>query len=136
MKRQPDGNYKNMAVLKETTEEVDAVGLHCCLIRRNVFEALPGPDWFYYPRRSSFDEHRKSEDVAFCEEAKALGFRIGSTSKVRTGHYSLVPTGWETHHEWLNANKLIEKFGVKPDGTPIVPGEFIGEGSEHAQVSK
>lgn len=134
MKRQADGNYKNMAVLKETTEEVDAVGLHCCLIRRSVFEALPGPDYFYYPRRTSPTEHRKSEDVAFCEEAKALGFRIGSTSKVRTGHYSLVPTGWETHHEWLNANKLIEKFGIKPDGTPISPSEFIGEGSEHAEM--
>ena len=112
MQRMPDGNYRNVAVLQEVTMPVDAVGLHFCLIRRKVFETLPGPDWFYYPRRTQADEHRKSEDVAFCEDAIAAGFKIGSTSVVKTGHYSTIPTGYESHHEWLKVNNLIDKFGV------------------------
>ena len=124
MKRQPDGNYKNLAVLKEFTDDVDAVGLHFCLMRRKVFETMPGPDWFYYPRRASADEHRKSEDVAFCEDALAAGFKIGSTSRVQTGHYSVVPTGYETHHEWLKVNQIVNKFGVDAEGKPIDPAAY------------
>lgn len=152
MQRMPDGNYRNVAVLQEVTLPVDAVGLHFCLIRRKVFETMPGPDWFWYPRRKpwarvagtdnqwrelidgepglvlwdkSMVEHRKSEDVAFCEEALAAGFKIGSTSKVTTGHYSVIPTGYETHHDWLRANQLVEKFGVDPvTGVPKVPDAY------------
>lgn len=125
MQRMEDGNYRNVAVLQEITAPVDAVGLHFCLIRRKVFEALGGPDWFWYPRRVLKEEHRKSEDVAFCEEALAAGFKIGSTSKVQTGHYSVIPTGYESHHEWLRANQLVEKFGIDPaTGVPKFPDAF------------
>ena len=124
MQRMPDGNYRNVAVLQEVTMPVDAVGLHFCLIRRKVFETLPGPDWFYYPRRTQADEHRKSEDVAFCEDAIAAGFKIGSTSVVKTGHYSTIPTGYESHHEWLRVNQLVEKFGVDANGAPINPEAY------------
>ena len=124
MQRMPDGNYRNVAVLQEVTMPVDAVGLHFCLIRRKVFETLPGPDWFYYPRRTRADEHRKSEDVAFCEDAIAAGFKIGSTSVVKTGHYSTIPTGYESHHEWLKVNNLIDKFGVDANGAPINPEAY------------
>ncbi len=124
MQRMPDGNYRNVAVLQEVTMPVDAVGLHFCLIRRKVFETLPGPDWFYYPRRTQADEHRKSEDVAFCEDAIAAGFKIGSTSVVKTGHYSTIPTGYESHHEWLKVNNLIDKFGVDANGAPINPEAY------------
>ena len=124
MQRMPDGNYRNVAVLQEVTMPVDAVGLHFCLIRREVFETLPGPDWFYYPRRTQADEHRKSEDVAFCEDAIAAGFKIGSTSVVKTGHYSTIPTGYESHHEWLRVNQLVEKFGVDANGAPINPEAY------------
>jgi hypothetical protein len=57
-------------------------------MRRKVFETLPGPDWFWYPKRVDAKEHRKSEDVAFSEIAQAAGFKLGSTSKVTTGHYN------------------------------------------------
>lgn len=125
MQRMPDGNYRNVAVLQEITAPVDAVGLHFCLIRRKVFETIAGPDWFYYPKRKGVTEHRKSEDVAFSEDALAAGFKIGSTSKVQTGHYSVIPTGWESHHEWLRVNQLVEKFGVDSNGTPINPEAYL-----------
>ncbi|MTV69864.1 hypothetical protein GM538_13975, partial [Streptococcus pneumoniae] len=72
-----DGNYRNVAVLEPVTLPVDAVGLHFCLMRRKVFETLPGPDWFYYPKRKEPKEHRKSEDVAFSEDAQRAGFKLG-----------------------------------------------------------
>ena len=137
MQRMPDGNYRNVAVLQEVTMPVDAVGLHFCLIRREVFETLPGPDWFYYPRRTQADEHRKSEDVAFCEDAIAAGFKIGSTSVVKTGHYSTIPTGYESHHEWLRVNQLVEKFGVDANGAPINPEAYAvanGVNGKHEPV--
>ena len=137
MQRMPDGNYRNVAVLQEVTMPVDAVGLHFCLIRRKVFETLPGPDWFYYPRRTRADEHRKSEDVAFCEDAIAAGFGIGSTSVVKTGHYSTIPTGYESHHEWLRVNQLVEKFGVDANGAPINPEAYAvanGVNGKHEPV--
>jgi len=125
MQRMADGNYRNVAVLQEVTLPVDAVGLHFCLMRRKVFETLPGPDWFWYPKRTDAKEHRKSEDVAFSEIAQAAGFKLGSTSKVTTGHYSVIPTGYETHHDWLRANQLVEKFGVDPvTGVPKVPDAY------------
>lgn len=137
MQRMPDGNYRNVAVLQEVTMPVDAIGLHFCLIRRKVFEETPGPDWFWYPRRKPWErvpgtknqwikteEHRKSEDVAFSEEILAAGFKIGSTSVVKTGHYSTIPTGYESHHEWLKVNNLIDKFGVDANGAPINPEAY------------
>jgi hypothetical protein len=138
MQRLPDGNYRNVAVLQPITLPVDAVGLHFCLMRRRVFEETPGPDWFWYPRRKPWvrvpgtknqwiktNEHRKSEDVAFSEEILAAGFTMAATSMVTTGHYSVIPTGWETHHDWLKANQLIEKFGVDPEtGVPKVPDAY------------
>lgn len=125
MQRMADGNYRNVAVLQEVTLPVDAVGLHFCLMRRKVFETLPGPDWFWYPKRTDAKEHRKSEDVAFSEIAQAAGFKLGSTSKVTTGHYSVIPTGYETHHDWLRANQLVERFGVDPvTGVPKVPDAY------------
>ena len=126
-----------IAVLQEVTLPVDAVGLHFCLMRRKVFETLPGPDWFSYPRRKVSAEHRKSEDVAFSEEAQAAGFKLGATSKVATGHYSTIPTGWETHHEWLKANQLVEKFGVDANGAPINPEAYAvanGVNGKHEPV--
>jgi len=133
MQRQPAGDYKNMAILQEITGPVDAVGLHFCLMRRKVFETLPGPDWFYYPRRKDPKEHRKSEDVAFSEDALAAGFKIGSTSKVQTGHYSVVPTGYETHHEWLRVNQIVNKFGIDANGKPVDPAAYVGDGAPNGK---
>lgn len=87
--------YNSATVTGEVTGDVDAVGLHFCLMRRRVFEgAAEFP--FYYPR----DNPGMSEDVAFCIDAQARGMRMGCTSYVRTGHYSTVCWGYETHAEW------------------------------------
>ena len=76
-------------------------------------------------------------DQPTVEEALAAGFKLGSTSKVTTGHYSTIPTGWETHHEWLKANQLVEKFGVDANGAPINPEAYAvanGVNGKHEPV--
>jgi hypothetical protein len=68
---------------------------------------------------------QRKKDAATRAEREAAGFKLGSTSKVTTGHYSTIPTGYETHHDWLRANQLVEKFGVDPvTGVPKVPDAY------------
>ncbi len=106
-------------------EETVMAGLHNTLIRREVFEKMLASepkvllgefDFFYYPRHI-----RESEDGAFCKEARRLGFRIGSTTKVKCGHITRVTTGWDSYQDylkyagvydrWQRYFELVEQFG-------------------------
>lgn len=57
--------------------ELEAGGCAGMLIRRDVIEAIESP-WFEYTDRS--------EDIVFCEKAKAAGFKIHADLSVRLGH--------------------------------------------------
>lgn len=113
-----------------TVQDVDMVGTHACLIRREVFVKMLGDhdpatfEWFYYPR------HRAdSEDGAFSAEAQAAGFRLGATTAVRAGHVSEVTTSWDSYQEYLQlsgrmpliarynalAHQIAEFTGERPD---------------------
>jgi GT2 family glycosyltransferase len=46
--------------------------LSCCLIAREVFEAVERP-WFQFRVRA--DGHQTGEDVFFCERAAKAGFK-------------------------------------------------------------
>jgi SAM-dependent methyltransferase len=99
----------------DATEEVGIVGTHACLFRRELFERMLGDadpdtfDWFYYPRHVQM-----SEDGAFSQEARALGFKLGATTAVRAGHVTEITTTWDTYQEYLDITgkrKLIERYG-------------------------
>lgn len=83
-------------------QDVDMIGTHACLFRREVFEKMLGDndpetfDWFFYPRHDA-----ASEDGAFSFEAQAAGFRLGATSAVRAGHVTEVTTSWESYQDYL-----------------------------------
>lgn len=87
------------------TDDVDVVGLHACLARREVFEAMLGDNdpetfnWFYYPR-----EGFNTEDAMFSFDAKKAGFRLGATSAVKASHLVHLPIGWETYQEYLGTS--------------------------------
>lgn len=92
------------------TTEVALIGLHATLIRREVFEAMLDEkpeiglkhfDFFFYPRHE-----KQSEDSAFSLEATRLGFRLGATTVIKTGHISRVVTGWETYQEFLTLSNI------------------------------
>jgi len=95
-------------------EDVDGIGLHCTIVRREVFERLLGDEdpqrheWFSYPRGQGI-----GEDIAFAIEAQAAGFRIGATTAIKAGHLSEVPTTWETYQDWMRVtgrNSLVERY--------------------------
>jgi hypothetical protein len=56
---------------------LEAGGCAGMLIRRHVLEAIP-PPWFEYTDRS--------EDIVFCEKAKAAGFELHCDLAARLGH--------------------------------------------------
>lgn len=103
MKRNANGEMmEHLVIDPDLTQDVDVVGTHACLFRREVFTRMLGdhnPDtfeWFYYPRH---DE--QSEDVAFSIEAQRAGFRLGVTSAVRAGHVTELVTNWDVYQEYL-----------------------------------
>jgi 2-polyprenyl-3-methyl-5-hydroxy-6-metoxy-1,4-benzoquinol methylase len=124
--RDIDGVLKKCLVLDETTEDVAIVGLHVCLIRREVFERLLGDndpetfDWFYYPRNSL-----ETEDAAFSMAAIAAGFRLGATTHVKAGHISNVTIGWETYQEYLHTSGEMERVWQSQELMPLIC-EFTG----------
>ena len=111
----------------DAVQDVDLVGTHAALFRREVFVKLLGDndpatfEWFFYPR------HREdSEDGAFSYEAQQAGFKLGATSAVRAGHLSEILTTWDSYQEYLahsGRTPLIQRYS---DLARMV-AEFTGE---------
>ena len=109
------GDTQQAMVWKDNhTEDTAMVGFHNALIRREVFEKMleqhPEIDvkdfnWAYYPRHGW-----QSEDGTFCDYARRLGFRIGSTTKVKAGHISRVVVGWDTYQEYLSTSGIADHW--------------------------
>lgn len=69
--------------------EVDAAGTGCMLIHRDVFADVGEPGrWFRWPTWLNDDGvlEQVSDDVDFCNRAKAAGKRIVAHGDVRCGH--------------------------------------------------
>ena len=67
-------------------QECDVVSMGCTLIKREVFEKLPGP-WYTFP-----ESH--TQDIAFCRYAKKDGgFSVFCDMGSLCGHYQEIPTG-------------------------------------------
>lgn len=62
--------------------EVGVVGMGCCLIKREVFEKVPEP-WFWWGPGES-----PSEDFNFCLKAAEYGYKINVYTSVRASHIS------------------------------------------------
>jgi len=60
--------------------EIDGCGMHFCLIKREVIEAIREP-WFRMPGWGS------GEDFYFCRKVRERGFPIYADLSVHTGHY-------------------------------------------------
>jgi hypothetical protein len=65
--------------------EVEGVGTGCLLIRRKVLEDIPCP-WFEYKWTGDDDGHMFTEDLIFCEKAKARGYKIFCDGTIQCGH--------------------------------------------------
>lgn len=70
--------------------EVDFVGAGCLLIHRDVLNAMSQP-WFEWrcDRYDLVPEKRMSEDFAFCEQARNIGYKIYVDTSVHCRHIGL-----------------------------------------------
>jgi hypothetical protein len=68
--------------------QVAAMGTGGMLIKRKIFETLE-PQWFHYdiyPEPNNNRIEQKSEDVVFCDKARAAGFEIWCEGRLKCGH--------------------------------------------------
>lgn len=79
-----NGRPRNMYIREVPDEGIFPVvvtGGPGMLIRRRVFEQLEAPYWRY-----GYGEGGVSEDVYFCEQARAAGFQVYVDSELALGH--------------------------------------------------
>jgi hypothetical protein len=76
--------------------EIDAAGLGCCLIAREVLERLDEP-WFRFISRP--DGHQTGEDIYFFEKCAEIGIRPIALPQVLCSHHRTVELlgVFETH---------------------------------------
>lgn len=108
-KKDDNGLLHRCLVLEDTTEEVEFVGFHFTLIKREILLRMLGDEkpedkyWVYYPRGP------ETEDVMFCRDARAVGARIGATTYVKTTHIGHLSVGWESYQDYLAASNQLEQ---------------------------
>lgn len=99
--RDPDAEFQYLPLPLDTLPtdglvELQAGGCAGMLIRREVLEAIE-PPWFEYGDRS--------EDIVFCEKAKAAGFEIFADLGARLGHIT-------TAVVWPHADDETWRVGI------------------------
>lgn len=63
---------------------IDACGFGCVLVKADVFNRIPYPHFVY---KSAIDHaHTVSEDVYFCEQARACGFTLWADTSILCEH--------------------------------------------------
>ena len=85
--RAPDGNYTFIDEFGSEPFEVDAAGLGCTLIAREVFEKI-GVPWFQF--RQTPDCRLIGEDIHFFEQAGAAGYRALVVPTVQCSHFRTI----------------------------------------------
>jgi len=80
--------------------EVDVVGMGCCLIPLDVFDAIGPRPWFEYKN----DDHGwplVTEDVPFCLKAKAAGYQVYLDPTVKCGHaqVQIIDERWHRRYQ-------------------------------------
>jgi hypothetical protein len=78
--------HKDKMAKREKIFQADYIGFGWVLVKKGVFESLPYP-WFA-PKRMSIGpmEDMCSEDVAFCIDARELGYSIWVDPTIKVGH--------------------------------------------------
>lgn len=94
---------------EEGLVKLEAGGCAGMLIRRSVLESIE-PPWFEYTDRS--------EDIVFCEKAKAAGFEIYADLSARLGHITTAVV-WPA----INAGEWVTGITVGRDMNLFVPFE-------------
>lgn len=95
-------DHPNMATFEPYIIEADAVGFGCTLIRLDILKDIAEP-WF------SIDAGGGGEDMWFCEQARAAGYRVHVDLGVLCEH--------ELRDVYVGASFYEEEWGTRePDG--------------------
>ena len=82
-----DNDYEFMGELGDQPFEVDAGGMGCCLIERQVLERLEYP-WFRFLHRPGCA--LTGEDIYFFEQAAKLGIRPLVIPQIQCSHIKTI----------------------------------------------
>jgi len=82
-----DGNVTTHIAERHTgLQEIFRCGSSCILIKREVFEALK-PPYYDFQYNEDHTEHRRSEDIGFCDKARDAGFKLYADTDVICMHH-------------------------------------------------
>jgi hypothetical protein len=94
--------------------EVEYTGFHAVLVRRAVFERVPGP-WFEHP------EPGQGEDDYFCDRVRAHGERVYLDPKFEVGHLTVTSIdSADTNVYWETAagRAALDSYHLKAEQAP------------------
>jgi len=80
-------------------QEVDATGTGCLLFDMQVFRDMPAP-WF---RTRKFNGRPVGEDIGFCSDLKAAGYKIFVDTSIQAPHLSqiqITEATWRRYKKW------------------------------------
>lgn len=109
-----DGDFMDLSrYTGDEVVEVEHAGSSGMLIRRHVIEALE-PPWFQLG-------NGVSEDVAFCQKARAAGFKVHVDLGVRLGHITtaVVWPVWDEERGWLNGFTIADGAQLATELAPL-----------------
>jgi len=100
--------------------ECDATGSGCVMYEMSVFRDMPRP-WFSF-RKHPETGHPVGEDIGFCQDLRAAGYRIFVDCSVPAGHLATMIINKATHdlYRAMKATKARKNEALKVD----VPGEL------------
>ena len=99
----------------------ELVGLGCALIPTDVFRVLPRP-WFDYRRNALTGLPTITEDVPFCEAARAHGVPVWLDPTIACGHVANPVITGQTH-----ARAMFDRAWLERNERPPLPHELSAE---------
>jgi len=101
-------SYQAINIMGKTEPiECDAVGMGATLIPRHIFERIPRP-WFEYQMSRDTPRRDVSEDMAFCQRARRLGYKIWVDPTAIVGHLRVESVGYP--HYQAGQNLMMERL--------------------------
>ena len=90
--------------------ECDATGAGCVMYDMSVFKKMPYP-WFKFTKEE--DGRTIGEDIGFCQDLKAAGYRIFVDTTVPAGHLATMIINEATHRLYSCAKSEQQKQNME-----------------------
>jgi len=103
--------------------EVDATGAGCLMFEMSVFRKMPYP-WFRNDKEVPKGMPPIGEDIGFCQDLKAAGYKIFVDTSVPAGHLTTMIVNTATNRLYRCAKSEQQKKAMK---SALVGGDFKEE---------